>query len=161
MRFIRYLILGLIVFYLEVLLTPKFMIAGIVPTLVLGYVIFASINLNLLESASLSFIIGLALDLLNPVMLGTNCIVLLVLTYIISKFQGMITKDKPAPVIISIVLVNSIYLIMIILLKTFMFGFNIIRLKIFVPELLYNCIVTIVVLAVLVLSKRMRIVINN
>ena len=161
MRFIKYLVFGLLFFYLQILLAPKFVIGSVAPFFMLGFIIFAAFNLNLIESASISFILGIALDLLNPYLLGVHSVLFLILTFIINNYHTMIKKDKPVPLLVSIVLINLMYLFPLLMFKLLVFGYDSLWLKIAFPELIYNSVVTTVILTIMIVGQKIRLVISD
>jgi len=157
MKFIKYLILGFLFVYLQLLLAPKLVILGIEPFLVISYIIFTAINLDFLQSSSAAFVIGIALDLLNPYLLGSHCIVFLLLTLLIDKYKGMIKKDNAGSIMINIMLINLFYLVIMISIKFIVISYDPIWLYLSPLELIYNSVFSVIILSLLFISQSLRV----
>lgn len=160
MRFVRYLILGIIFFYLQILIAPRMTVWETTPFYLTAFVIFIAMNLDLAKAAIIVFIVSLGLDLLNPTMLGTNILLLLLLTVLVSSYHTMIKKDRPLPVIISIFLLNLTYMIPYSVIRALIFGYEEMWLRLFISQLIYNTLITVLLLAFLLVGQKLRVVIS-
>ena len=160
MRLLKYFIGAVFVLYFQILIAPKLAIMGIVPFFLLPFTVFISMNLEFAESATIAFLIGLGIDLLNPYLLGLNSILLLLITLMVTKYHTSVTKDKSGPVVISILLINLLYLVLYFLLKGMVFGFELLLLSLFPLELIYNSVITILFIFILSVIQKLKVVID-
>lgn len=160
MRFIKYFIVSLLVLYFQILVAPRCAIWGVTPFFLLPYIVFISINLSITESTTITFLTGMAIDLLNPYLLGLSTILLLTVSLLVTKYHTSVTKDKIGPVAISVFMINLIFFVPFTLMKGIILRFDQIRLGFFPLELIYNTIVTLLFLMILVVLQKVRLVID-
>lgn len=160
MKIVKYSIGALLVLYFQILVAPKLSIFGIVPFFILPFIIFISMNLKFIESATIAFIIGLAIDLINPYLLGLNSVLLLIMTLLVTKYHSSVTKDKLGPVIISILLINLTYMVPYFFLKGIILGYEMVLLGLFPLELFYNSAITLIFIMLLNIIQKLKVVID-
>ncbi len=160
MRLLKYIFGTILVLYFQILIAPRLAILDTTPFFLLAYIIFISMNLKPVESASITLLCGLAFDVLNPYLLGVNTILLLVISYIVNHYHTSVTKDKLGLLSISLLLINLIYLIPLFLLRGVIFRFEMLRLSLLPLELLYNSFITLITLMLLSVVQRLKVVID-
>ncbi|MFA5498669.1 MAG: rod shape-determining protein MreD [Candidatus Cloacimonadia bacterium] len=160
MRLIKFFLSGVLLLYLQILFAPKLAILGVVPFFLIPYVIFVSIHLGLLESTIITFLIGLSFDLINPLLLGANTFLLLLLTYFVQRYHATVNKDKFIPILINISIINVFYFIPLVFIRTVIIEFNAAVFYLFLVELIYNIVITIVSLYLFTIIHKLKLVID-
>jgi rod shape-determining protein MreD len=160
MRAVRYFLIGVLFLYIQILLSPRLVIFDISPFFLLPFIVFIGLNLKMLEALSIAFVIGLGYDLMNPLLLGSHVMLLVSIALIVHRFQGSVPKDKPIPVLITIVVLNLFYLIPLLLIKIVVMEHGFYWLKMAPFELVYNSVMTAIVLAFLIVTHKLRLSID-
>jgi rod shape-determining protein MreD len=157
MRIIKYSVAALLVLYMQILIAPKFEILGIVPFFILPFVIFISMKLRFIEAVIIVFIMGLAIDILDTYILGANTALLLIVSHLVNRYHTSVTKDKAGPVMISVLMLNLLYFVPYIFIKSIIYGFNSGLFTLFPLELIYNSITTITFIILLTILFKIRV----
>jgi len=160
MRIVKYSIGAIFILYIQLLLARNLSIMGIVPFFILPFVVFISMNLKLIESSTITFVIALANDLYTPHMLGINVLILLIICFLVNKYHASVTKDKFGPVAISILLINLIYLIPILPVKAELYGYEAKLLRDFFIGIIYNSIITFIAIMIFNVIQKLRVIID-
>ena len=160
MKIVKYSIGAILVLYFQILVAPKLSILGIIPFFILPFIVFISMNLRFIESATIALIMGLAIDLLNPYLLGLNSMMLLIMTLLVTKYHSSVTKDKIGPLVISILLINLAYLVPYFFLKGIILGFELVLLGLFPLELFFNSAITLIFIILLNVIQKLKLVID-
>jgi rod shape-determining protein MreD len=112
MRTAFYYLLGLIVLYLQVLLTPSMTLWHWLPSFLLGFVIYTSTRMSLNASVILAFIMGLGVDLLYPMTLGLQAFALLTVAFAVNRLNPHLNKEKPVNTLLGIFAANLLFLLL-------------------------------------------------
>ncbi len=160
MKTLKLIILGIFVLYFQIIFSIHFVVYNLIPNFLIAYIIYLSINSGLRTTLSISFIWGLAIDLLQPHYLGINSLIFIIISFIVNKFHESINKRRLIMVSISIFMINLLYY--------FIFGFyQMIALHdtsdfsaSFILLVIYNTIVTIFSVYFLLVLSRLKIVID-
>ncbi len=155
-KIFRYCVLGILFLYLQILVAPLLDVWGVAPNLFLAFAVFCTLNLTFPAALSIIFICGIGLDLFNPMLLGTNTIFLVILTALIASYHSLVSKEKFAPVLISLLIISLFYSFYFTLIRIAILGFDTIWLMMFPLELIYNAGITIMLLTILVVLQRLR-----
>jgi rod shape-determining protein MreD len=159
-RVIKYAIAAILVLYLQILIAPKLELFGIVPFFILPFVIFINMKLRFVEAIIIVFIMSLAIDILDTYILGANTALLLIIAHLVNKYHTSVTKDKAGPVMISVLLLNLLYLIPYSFITGIVFGFDPGLIRLFPLELIYNSIITFVFIIILTILIKIRVYID-
>jgi len=120
--FIRNIIFGTIIFYLQLLFMPKLSLFGIIPDIYIPFVIILGQKNRLIESVPIVLFFGIAGDLFYPELLGLHTFGLLIITILVNKFHHSINKGKLVSVLSSISII--IIFMMMITFISFFWSFN-------------------------------------
>ncbi|MCK4956795.1 MAG: rod shape-determining protein MreD [Candidatus Cloacimonetes bacterium] len=157
MRTLKLIIWGVISLYFQILISPKLVIGGIMPNILLAYLIFVSINLSSTPALLISFFVGLIVDVLQPSMFGAYTSIFIIISFIIIQFHMNLDKTQILLVLLSIVLINFIYSFLISLFYFFQTEFT---LNLFLNTFfafLYNSGFSLVFLYLFVLIDKLKI----
>lgn len=157
MRTLKLIIWGVISLYFQILISPKLVIGGIMPNILLAYLIFVSINLSSTPALLISFFVGLIVDVFQPSMFGAYTSIFIIISFIIIQFHMNLDKTQILLVLLSIVLINFIYSFLISLFYFFQTEFT---LNLFLNTFfafLYNSGFSLVFLYLFVLIDKLKI----
>ncbi|MBW6515619.1 MAG: rod shape-determining protein MreD [Candidatus Cloacimonetes bacterium] len=160
MRIVKYSLGALFVLYFQLLIASNLSIMGIVPFFLLPFVVFISMNLKLIESSTITFILALANDLYTPHLLGINVFILLIICFLVTKYHASVNKDKFGPVAISLLLINLLYLLPLLPVKAELYGYETKLLRDFFIGIVYNSIITFLAIMIFNVIQKLRVVID-
>ena len=109
---IKLLLVGLVLLYLSSISLEGITFFGVIPNLLLAWVIYVSYRLDYKYCVSFSFFIGLGYDILTPQMLGLNAIIFVLYSYFINKYKIYFNNDKVLSVSFSIFLLTLIFYVL-------------------------------------------------
>jgi rod shape-determining protein MreD len=112
MRVVFYYLFGIVLLYVQVLVAPAFAFATLLPSFILGFIIYAATRLSLNTTAILAFLLGLGLDLLYPQTLGLQALALLTVSVPVNRLHEHLNKEKPVNVLLGILAANIIYILL-------------------------------------------------
>lgn len=160
MRFIKYLLLGIITLYFQLTVAHHFALHSIIPNFFIAYFAFISIRINAKLLFPLAFFLGLAIDIMYPPLLGINTISFLIISFIVNKFHMNVNKQRFIIVSLSILFLNFVYysilIIYHVLAVQLVEGFFLI----FLFSICFNTIISILAVYVLSLLGRIKITLN-
>ncbi len=160
MRSIKYAVLGVFILYFQLIIAHHFAIYSIIPNFFIAYFAFISIRIRAKFLFPLAFIIGLALDIMYPPLLGLNTISFLLISFLVNKFHMNVNKQRFIIVSLSILFLNffyySILIIYHIMAAQLIEGF----LLLFFFSILFNTLISIIAVYVLTLSEKIKITLN-
>ena len=160
MRSIKYAVLGVFILYFQLIIAHHFAIYSIIPNFFIAYFAFISIRLRAKFLFPLAFIIGLALDIMYPPLLGLNTISFLIISFLVNKFHSNVNKQRFMIVSLSILFLNffyySILIIYHIMAAQLIEGF----LLLFLFSILFNTLISIIAVYILTLSDKIKITLN-
>ncbi|HHE38820.1 MAG TPA: rod shape-determining protein MreD [Candidatus Cloacimonetes bacterium] len=119
MKIIKYIFIGIITLYFQILFASKFELLGVIPNFLIACLIFLNIKLDLIPSSIIIFFLGIALDLTYPSLLGLNTISFLLLSFLVNRYHQSINKDRIDIIFISIFALNSIHFLFFFLYYLF------------------------------------------
>ena len=160
MKIIQSVILGIIVLYFQILIAPKFSLFGIIPNFLIAYIIYTTIKVGMRSTLTIAFLLGLAIDLMTPHLLGLNTLSLIIISFIVGNFHENVNKRRFAVVAISIIFTNIIFYL--IQVSYFLFtrqvetGFF--RLILF--TIIYNSFFTVIINYVFIIISKLKLVID-
>jgi rod shape-determining protein MreD len=158
---IRLTVMGVLLLYLQVIVAPGLSIFGIVPNFMLAFVIFLNLNMKIIPSLTLIFILGTMQDLTTPNLLGINVLCYISLSWIVSSFHQNLDKEKFLSHFIIISLVNLVYFFIFFVVQLVLKGYSIKLVPLILFNILYNIIISIVFTFILSLLYRMKLNFNE
>jgi len=149
--------MGILLLYLQVIIAPDLSIFGIVPNIMLAFVIFLSMNVSFLASMTMLFIVGVMQDITTPNLLGINTLCYIILAWIVSSYHESLDKEKFLSHLIIIGIVNLIYGFIFFIVQLVMTGYSIKLIPLFFFNIIYNIAFSIVFTFILSVLFRMKI----
>ncbi len=160
MRSIKYAILGIFIIYFQLIIAHHFAVYSIIPNFFIAYFAFISIRIRARFLFPLAFIIGLALDIMYPPLLGLNTISFLIISFLVNKFHMNVNKQRFMIVSLSILFLNfcyySILIVYYLLAAQLIDGF----LLLFFFSVLFNTLISIIAVYILALLDKIKIKLN-
>ncbi|MBC8385493.1 MAG: rod shape-determining protein MreD [Candidatus Cloacimonetes bacterium] len=157
MRIIKYILLGIIVLYFQIMFASGFILFGIIPNFLIAYLVFTNLNLELRSSSFIAFFIGIAFDLIQPSLLGLHTISFLVISFFVSNYHKSINKERFDIVALSILALNIFHFLLISIFYLASAPFEIKMIGNLLLAIIYNFIVTFIVTYIFFLLSRIRI----
>lgn len=160
MKTLKFTIIGIFVLYFQLIAAPHFSWFSIIPMFLIAYFVYVSIHMQAKYLFPLAFLFGLAMDIMYPPLLGINTISFLIISFVVHKFHMNVNKQRFIIVSISIFFINLIHysiLILYYLLASQLIE-NFWRLYLF--SIIYNSVVSIIVVYILVVSEKIKITLN-
>ncbi len=115
MKLVKFISWAIIILYLQVLVVPRLAIAGAEPNLIVPFIIFISSMLGATSSLTISFFLGMSIDILNPELFGLNTLIYIIISYIVIRIHPNVNKIQLTLVALSILMLNAIYLILFLI----------------------------------------------
>ena len=115
MRLIKYILWAIVILYLQILVAPRLAIAGAEPNLIVPFIIFISSMAGANSSLTISFFLGMSIDILNPEMFGLNTLIYIILSYLVIRIHPSVNNKQMMLVALSILMLNLIYLLMFLI----------------------------------------------
>lgn len=109
MRIIKLIIWSILILYWQYLVAPHLSVSGFIPNFVLPLIIFLNLVLQVKFALPLTFLLGLALDLFYPSLLGLNSMALITVSFLIQIFHHSINKERLLVVFFSVMFLNLVY----------------------------------------------------
>lgn len=160
MKTIKFAILGILILYFQLIVAHHFAVFSIIPNFFIAYFAFISIRIRAKFLFPLAFILGLALDIMYPPLLGLNTISFLIISFLVNKFHMNVNKQRFIIVSFSVLLLNffyySILIVYYIMAAQLIDGF----LLLYFFSILFNTIISIAAVYVLNFSDKIKIMLN-
>lgn len=160
MKTIKYAIWGILILYFQLIVAHHFAIYSIIPNFFIAYFAFISIQIRAKFLLPLAFILGLALDVMYPPLLGLNTLLFLIISFLVNKFHMNANKQRFIIVSLSILFLNffyySILIIYHIMADQLIGGF----LFLFFFSIFFNTLISITVVYLLALLEKIKITLN-
>jgi rod shape-determining protein MreD len=160
MKTFKLILLGIFVLYFQIIFSGSFSFLKVIPNFLIAYIIYLGIKSGMRTALTISFLCGLAADLLQPQYLGMNALIFILLIMIINNFHESINKRRFIVVFFSIFLINLGYYLI------FMF-YNIISMQnltgffsFFWIAVFYNTLITILAVYFFELFSKLKIVLD-
>lgn len=149
--------MGILFLYIQVLAAPGLSIFGIVPNIMLAFVIFLSMTIGIIPTLIMLFILGVMQDITNPNLLGINTLCYLVLAWIVASFHESLDKEKFLSHLIIIGVVNLIYAFIFFIVQLVMAGYSVKLIPLVFFSIIYNIVLSIIFTFILSMLYRMKI----
>ena len=160
MKILKYLILGILLLYFQIMIAPKFVLYDIIPNFSLAYLIYLNIRLDRKIALPIAFLLGLALDLTYPSLLGMNTFTFIIVSLLINSYHENINKRRFIIVILGITVVNIVYYSFFIL---YHITSSLILPRFFllaIYAVIYNTIFTTITLYFFIIVEKIRLTVN-
>lgn len=158
---LRTFISGVIILYMQVLVMPGLAIAGIIPNLFLGWLVYQVWSKPRQAVIPIAFIVGLCFDLLTPEMLGLQALIFVLLAIGIDEFHKPLDKESIISILITIGLANLVYALAMYLVYGVQSGFGMSLFLSFLVMLCYNLVSSVLVSAVYFFVSRLKLDFRN
>ena len=160
MKILKYLIVGILLLYFQIMLAPKFALYGIIPNFFLAYLVYLNIRLDRKIVLPIAFLLGLALDLTYPSLLGMNTFAFIVVSLLIYSYHENINKRRFVIVILGMTIVNIVYYSFFVF---YHITSSLILPKFFLLAMfavIYNTIFTMITLYFFIIAEKIRLTVN-
>lgn len=160
MKILKYLIVGILLLYFQIMLAPKFALYGIIPNFFLAYLVYLNIRLDRKIVLPIAFLLGLALDLTYPSLLGMNTFAFIVISLLIYSYHENINKRRFIIVILGMTVVNIVYYLFFVfyhIISSFILP-RFFLLAMF--AVIYNTIFTTITLYFFIIVEKIRLTVN-
>jgi len=160
MKTLKFTLIGIFILYFQLIVAPNFSWFSIIPMFLIAYFVYISIRIKVKYLFPLAFLFGLAVDIMYPPLLGINTISFVIILFLVNKFHMNVNKQRFVIVSISILFINIIHysiLIFYYILASQLIE-NFWRLYLF--SIVYNSVVSIIVVYLLVLSEKFKITLD-
>ncbi len=161
MSLTKSLIFGVLILYLQVFLFSTIDAIGLLPNIIIGYLVYLNLYNNQVPSLLISFILGLAIDLTTPFTLGMNAGLFTLLTFIVKHTHNMIDKEKFMNNIFAILILNVFYFFMAYVIQSIADSFSANMLWQFFLNVALNSLISVFVTFVLVILHQLRISVDE
>ncbi len=161
MKLIRSIIFAIIILYIQVFVFSPIDALGLLPNLVIGYLIYLNIYNNQMPGLLISFFLGLALDLTTPFTIGMNAGLFVLLTFIVKQTHNLIDKEKFLNNIFAIVTLNVIYFFSVYVIQSIADSFSANMLWQFFLNVIINTIISIIVAFILIILHQLKITLDE
>ena len=141
-------------------LADELSIFGVIPNLMIGFILFWNMSETYYLNMCTTFIAGLAFDVLYPQLFGVGTFSYLVIAFIVYVFHSSISKNRVFVVFLSVLFINFVFFLFYCLTsKAFWVNGEAALMCLF--GFLYNTVITFLEIYVLCLSVRMKISFNE
>ncbi len=161
MKVFAFWLLGILFLYAQILLGGSLSIAGVIPNLLLGYIIYTSTRLSLNFSVIMAFLFGLAFDLTYPLQLGLGSMTMVLIAALVNLHHPSLNKEKPAYVALGVLAINVLYFFLLSLYHLIAYkylGFLLLQLPL---SIVYNTAVSFAIVSVLAFINRLGIYVRD
>ncbi|MCB5247356.1 MAG: rod shape-determining protein MreD [Candidatus Cloacimonetes bacterium] len=151
-------ILGLVCFYAQVLLLPAFELFGVIPNILIAWVVYLVWTRELTPALIVIFIIGLLYDTTQPESFGMHALVLLLIAIALYQFRKPFESESVLARMLSLVLANLIFQLVAWLVLGVVYGFSGELAVLSLIGFAYGLVASFAVFWILQLGSRLRIV---
>jgi len=161
MRSLKLFLCGLILLFISSVSADAISLYMITPCLLLPWVVYISIQLGYKHCLTFTFVLGIANDLLNPQLLGFITILLVLLSHFTHKYNNNFNKDKYGSILFSLFVINLLFYLIQWTYFSFSYHDPLYLLQKTLITVVYNTVVSCVVVFVLFLVDKLRISIQD
>lgn len=141
---------------MQIFFAGKLELWQVIPNFTIAFVIFINFKYSLNLTSAITFILGLCIDLNDPLHLGLNTLLLLIIGYLVNRYHQAVNK-KVYSSLISILLLNTVYYLLFII-----FSFNIENLSWqiilhWAISVIYNSFISLIILHLLFILRYIRV----
>ncbi|HNQ42917.1 MAG TPA: rod shape-determining protein MreD [Candidatus Cloacimonadota bacterium] len=154
-------LLGLLFFYLQVLIMPALAIGRIVPNILIPWMIFTLWTKPQNIALSVGFIIALLYDTLYPATFGLNALLFTIMGVAVNLFRMPFEQDSVVAKLLTIAVANLIFSLLTLMGFGLLWRFTAELMLVSLGAFVYNLIFSLIVFWAMQLISRLRIVIAN
>ena len=151
-------ILGLLCFYAQVLLLPDLELFGVIPNILIAWVVYLVWTREMNPALVVIFLIGLLYDTTQPESFGMHALVLVLIALALYQFRKPFESESVVARILSLILATLLFQLVSWLVLGVVYGFSAEMLTLSLIGLGYNLAVSFVVFWFMQLASRLRIV---
>lgn len=152
------LILGLICFYVQVLVMPAFELFGVIPNILIALAVYLVWTREITPALIIIFIIGLLYDTTLPESFGMHALILLLIAIALNQFRKPFESESVLAKMLSLFLANLMFALIYWLVLGVVYGFSGQLITLSLIALAYNLLISFVVFWIMPLASRLRIV---
>ena len=153
---IRTLLSGIIILYIQILFMPRMIIAGVIPNLFLGWIVYQVWRKPVNMLVPILFVLGVCYDLTMPTTLGLQTLLFILLAVGVDEFHRPLEKDSYITMAITLGLVSIIYSIALFVVYGIQSGFTGTLFLSMLFLILYNSIVSALITAFFVFVSHLK-----
>lgn len=154
-------LLGLLFFYLQVLIMPALAIGRIVPNILIPWMIFTLWTKPQNIALSVGFLIALLYDTLYPSTFGLNALLFTIMGVAVNLFRMPFEQDSVVAKLLTIAAANLIFSLLNLMGYGLMWGFGMGLFLLNLGAFVYNLIFSLIIFWAMQLISRLRIVIAH
>jgi len=152
-------LLGLVFLYAQLLIMPAFAIAGVIPNVLIPWLIYLVWTRPLKHAMILAFIIAVLFDTTHPDTFGMHALLFCLLTIAIDAFRKPFEVDSVVAKLLTIGLANIIFSVVQNIIFGMAYGFTSSLMILSMGSFLYNLIISFVVFWSMQLLSKVRLII--
>ncbi len=154
-------ILGIMFLYGQLLLLPAFEIAGVIPNILIPWLIYLVWTRELKVVYITGFVIALMYDSTQPLTFGLFALLAVILTFSLDQFRKPFEAESIVAKMLTILLANLIFHLIQLVVLGVVTGFNSMLVTLNSIGFLYNLAVSFVIFWSMHYLSRLRIVVVN
>ncbi|MCB5245506.1 MAG: rod shape-determining protein MreD [Candidatus Cloacimonadaceae bacterium] len=154
-------ILGLIIFYLQVLIIPALEIGGVVPLILIPWIVYIIWTREYNASLVIIFLIGLLYDTTIPETFGMYSFIFVIMGIALDLFRQPFESNSIIAQILSLLLANIIFHLISYLIWGISYGFTSTLISMIILAFFYNFAVSLVVYWIMYLISHLRIEVKH
>jgi rod shape-determining protein MreD len=158
MHKLKLFLIGIILFFISTTFIDELSLYQITPCILLPWVIYISINFEYKYCLLLTFFFSLALDVINPQLLGFSTIIMLLISHFTFIYNKSINKNRVITVILSLLIINLFYYFIQWIYFTISSPDPLYLLSKIILTLLYNTVISFILIYVLAILDKLKIV---
>jgi rod shape-determining protein MreD len=158
---LRTLVSGIIILYLQILVVPEMAVAGVMPNLFLGWIVYQVWRKPVNLIVPILFVLGICYDLMMPSMLGMQTMIFILLAVGVDEFHRPLEKDSYITMSITLVLVSIVYSLFVFIVYGIQSGFSLQMFLMFLGMIAYNIFISAIVTAVFVFISLLKLDFRN
>jgi rod shape-determining protein MreD len=148
---------GLLFLYGQVLFMPALGIAGVVPLILLPWLIYIVWKESWGISLPVVFVIGLMYDTLNPALFGMHALFFVLLAVLIDVLRIPFEQDSLVAKLIAISSTNFVYSLLSLLAIGLAWGFDAKAYSVSIGGFIYNLIFSLLVFGIMQVASKLRV----
>jgi rod shape-determining protein MreD len=152
-------VLGLVFLYTQLLIMPAFSIAGVIPNVLIPWLIYLVWTRPKKHALILAFIIAVMYDTTQPDTFGMHALVFCLLVLAIDAFRKPFEVDSIVAKLLTIGLANLIYSVVQNIIFGMSYGFSSSLMLLSLGGFLYNLLISFVVFWSMQLLSKVRLII--
>lgn len=161
MHKIKLFIIGLILFFVSTAFLEEVSLYQITPCLLLPWVIYISVTLDYKYCLTMTFILSLALDIVNPQLLGFSTLLLLLVSHFTFVYHRSINKNRLVIVVLSLLFINLVYYLIQWIYFSFTYNEPFFLLGKIMLTVTYNTFLSFILVYLIALLDKLRLVIYD